>query len=257
MNSAQYEAFTSELVDSLHRDPRVLGIVALGSMAARSRKPDQWSDHDFFVITTPGAQEGYRLSTVWLPDAQRIAVHFRETAHGCKALYDDGHLAEYAIFDAEELNLARVNDWRVLLDRERIEERMRVVEATTRTTALHDHPPASKLAAECLSNLLVAGIRARRGERVSARLFLTYATMKLAAVLAAEVASPSAAVLDSLDPTRRMEIAFPDEAAGILAALRMSEEEAVVGLLGVARAALPTLFSDRAVEAVLRAVCAE
>jgi hypothetical protein len=253
MHPADYARFTAELVESLQRDPRVLGIVALGSMAEVSRRPDRWSDHDFFVVTTPGAQEGYRLSTVWLPDASRVALQFRETAHGCKAIYDDGHLAEYAIFDVEELTLARVNDWRVLLDRERIEERMRAVEEATRHLTQQQQAPAGKLAVECLSNLLVAGLRARRGERISARLFLGHAVTRLAGVLAAT--SPQSAALDSLDPSRRLESAFPDEAAAITSALRMSEEEAVIALLALTRAALPDLFPERAVDAVLRAVC--
>ena len=48
------QAYTRQLVQTLESDARVLGLVALGSMASETYR-DQWSDHDFWVITTPGA----------------------------------------------------------------------------------------------------------------------------------------------------------------------------------------------------------
>ncbi|MCI0417100.1 hypothetical protein L0222_30385 [bacterium] len=41
----------------LTAEESVLGLVALGSMAAQDYVPDQWSDHDFFVIVRSGHQE--------------------------------------------------------------------------------------------------------------------------------------------------------------------------------------------------------
>ncbi|HEY0372989.1 MAG TPA: hypothetical protein VGD79_13370, partial [Thermoanaerobaculia bacterium] len=117
---SNYHAFTDQLAATLTADPRILGLIALGSMAeVGGRLPDRYSDHDFFVITQHA--EAFRATTEWLPHAGRIALWFRETPHGCKAVYDDGHLVEYAVFTPDELQLARVNDYRVLLDRERIE----------------------------------------------------------------------------------------------------------------------------------------
>jgi hypothetical protein len=56
-------------------------------MARRDYEPDRWSDHDFFVITTPGEQEAFRADPSWLPDRERIVLSYRETPHGVKALY--------------------------------------------------------------------------------------------------------------------------------------------------------------------------
>lgn len=186
-----YHAFTRELVASLSSSPSILGIVALGSMAERNgRTPDRFSDHDFFVITA-GA-EPLRSSTAWLPEPQRIVLWFRETAHGCKAIYDDGHLVEYAVFTPEELQLARVNDYRVLLDRERIEERMASLAAIA-------SPPADAtfLRGMFLSHILVAATRAQRGELLSARFMLTHAMRFLVQLLGG---GP-----DNLDPLRRFD----------------------------------------------------
>lgn len=187
---SNYHAFTEQLVSTLTSDPRILGVVALGSMARRNREPDQWSDHDFFVITE--AAEELRASTEWLPQRERIALWFRETPHGCKAIYDDGHLIEYAVFTPEELRVARVNDYRVLLDRERIEERMAEI------AAVRDAPPSREwLHGMFLSHVLVAAGRARRGELPSARFMLIHAIRFLVQLLGG---GP-----DDLDPLRRFD----------------------------------------------------
>lgn len=60
MQLDDYRSFTAALTLSLANDPRVLGLIALGSMAEQDYLPDQWSDHDFFVVTVPGQQEAFR-----------------------------------------------------------------------------------------------------------------------------------------------------------------------------------------------------
>lgn len=186
---SHYHAFTRNLVARLESDPAILGIVALGSMAEqRGRAPDRWSDHDFFVITAE--PEPYRERHDWLPAAENIALWFRETAHGCKAVYDDGHLVEYAVFAPDELRLARVNDYRVLLDRERIADRL------AQLTQHKDAPPSREwLHGMFLSHILVAASRACRGETASARWMLTHAMRFLAQILGGGD--------DDLDPLRR------------------------------------------------------
>lgn len=186
-----YHAFKEQLAATLTADPRILGLVALGSMAERNgRSPDRFSDHDFFVITQDA--EALRGTKEWLPHADRIALWFRETPHGCKAVYDDGHLVEYAVFSPDELQLARVNDYRVLLDRERIEERMAALASRT------DAPPdRTWLEGMFLSHALVASQRARRGELASARWMLAHAMRFLVQLLGG---GP-----DNLDPLRRFD----------------------------------------------------
>ncbi len=207
-----YHAFTEQLVASLTADPRILGLVALGSMAERGRAPDRWSDHDFFVITHDAGS--MRATTEWLPDRDRIALWFRETPHGCKAVYDDGHLIEYAVFAPDELQVARVNDYRVLLDRERIEERMAAL------AAKHDPQPSRDwLEGMFLTHVLVAAARAQRGEVASARWMLTHAMRFLVMLLGG---GP-----DNLDPLRR----FTHD--GIEAAMRLAPLDGARALLSI------------------------
>ena len=94
MQRDAYDRLTERLREGLAADARVLGLVALGSMSGEPPAPDEWSDHDFFVITRPGEQERMRTDLSWLPDAGQIALSYRETAHGVKVLYRSAHLLE-------------------------------------------------------------------------------------------------------------------------------------------------------------------
>ena len=82
------------------------------------------SDHDVFVVTTDGVAGPRAYDLSWLPAAERIVLVFPETVHGRGVVYDDGHLVELAVFDNHELELARVNVYRVFLDRAGIADRL-------------------------------------------------------------------------------------------------------------------------------------
>ena len=117
MQLDDYRLYTAALTQSLADDPRVLGLIALGSMAEQDYLPDQWSDHDFFVVTIPGQQEAFRTDLSWLPNHQRIAFWFRDSPHALRAVFDSGHLLEFVLFDEAELAAhGQINRYRVLLD---------------------------------------------------------------------------------------------------------------------------------------------
>jgi len=78
-------------------EPAVIGLIAVGSTAAVTHHPDEWSDHDVFVVTTAGASAGLLEDPSWLPDAGRIVMWHTETPDGRAAVYDDGHLIELAV----------------------------------------------------------------------------------------------------------------------------------------------------------------
>lgn len=53
MDAKAYDRFTEAICTRLMPDDRVIALIALGSIAAADRR-DQWSDHDFRLITRPG-----------------------------------------------------------------------------------------------------------------------------------------------------------------------------------------------------------
>lgn len=252
-----YTAFTEALCERLEADSRVLGLVALGSMARRDYEPDRWSDHDFFVITTPGQQEGFRADLSWIPRSDRIVFSYRETPHGVKAIHDDGHLIEFAVFDPEELRLARVNRYRILLDRAGLERRLADLAAAT-AAAGEARADDAWLVGQFLTSLLVGTGRFARGELLSGRtLVQSQAVRPLLILLARHVDSNRRGLCDDLDPFRRFELVYPELGRELDVILRLERPTAALGLLALARRELAGRspgFPSRAVEVVKRCI---
>jgi hypothetical protein len=210
MDAAGYAAFTTELTRGADADGRIRGLVALGSMAARDYVPDDFSDHDFFIVAWPGHAETLRQAPGWLPRAEDIAHAFRETAHGLKVVYRDGHLLEFAVFDLEELSFARVNRYRVLLDRDgAVTARMDAQATLTEEELQRTAPEDAWLFGQWLSQVLVGLGRHARGEGLSGRARLHEAARLFCVLLARHVPAPEASLLDGLDALRRVERVYP------------------------------------------------
>ena len=240
MDRPAYDAFTRALSTALAGDPRIVGLVALGSMSGDGVPPDGVSDHDFFVVTGPGAQESFRTDLAWLPGADRAALVHRETAHGLKVVLPDGHLLEFAVFDLDELLVARANRYAVLLDRGGVAARM----AEIAGKPVESHPDRW-LCGQLLGNLLVGGVRAARGELLSARLFVAgHATGHLLRLLARHVPVEADVPLDDLDPFRRFERAYSRLAGDLNGALARDPLEAAIALLDLAGRELQPYLSE-------------
>jgi hypothetical protein len=255
MTPEEYGAFTEALRRSLEADPRVLGLVAVGSMAERETRPDAWSDHDFLVVVSPGAQEEMRNDVSWLPDRERVAYRFRETAHGVKLLYEHGHMLEFAVFDPDELYLGRFNRYRVLLDRADLARRMEEIAGAAGDSLEAEARDDAYLLGQLLTNVLVAYGRWVRGERLSARSFLGQAVTHLVRLLARYVPASSPALLDNLDPLRRFELGYGALGAALNEVLDRPLPAAASGLLELARQELSGRmpgFPDTALAAVRR-----
>lgn len=217
MDTAHYQRFTETLTNQLSQYGDVLALVALGSMAARDYLPDRFSDHDFFVIVRPGTQSWYRENRQWLPEHERIAFAFQETAHGVKVLYDDRHLLELAVFDPDELHQARINRYRVLFDRANLTATLEQLAAREACS-----PPVDILyqSGQFLTHLLVGLWRYQRGERLSAFRFLRELALQDLVQLTRALATAERPDLsDNLDPTRRFERVYPKVGKGLAAAL--------------------------------------
>jgi lincosamide nucleotidyltransferase len=256
MTPSEHQAFTEAVRARLAGDPEVLGLVGLGSTSGLPPAPDRFSDHDFFLVTRPGAQERFRHDLGWLPStAGPVVLAFRETVHGVKALLESGHLIEFAAFDPEELALARINRYAVLLDRSDLAARLaRVREATLAGLAT----PAADLAwhaGQFLTTLVIGASRAARGEALSGHQLVRVAALGHLLVLLRAGRPPEAeALLDDLDPNRRLERAFPGTAAEIDEALRLPVVASARALLSVLRRARPGLLPEPGCAAVERSL---
>jgi len=240
VNSDDFRAFTSALVDRAAADERVVGLVAVGSMAERDYAPDEWSDHDFFLVTQPGEQDAFRSDLSWLPRADEIVLSFRETEHGLKVIYQDAHLIEFAVFSVEELRVAPVDRHRVLLDRGGVAEGLVVTSREQGSPPRRDGARAFDL---LLSHVLVGAGRHRRGEILSGGLFVrSLAVSDLVSLVTATLPAENATLLDGLDPLRRFELVYPEIAREID---ELSRAETVVAARGMLALAERELRSTR------------
>ena len=255
MTREEFQRYTDELVARAAADERVLGLVALGSMADRDYAPDAFSDHDFFLVVRPGEQEGFRKDLRWIPG--EISFAFRETPHGLKVLLSDGHLLELAVFDPNELYLAKVNRYRTLLDRADIEQRMREVREETFRACGAGGGDDAWLLGQTLAQLLVAAGRGSRGEVLSGRALLAVALRNVLVLLERHVPSDERGLLDGLDPHRRFERAYPELGRELGRHMAQSVPMAVRGLLDVLERELRPRLGDfpvRGAEAVRGAI---
>jgi len=262
MNLPEYNAFAEQLRRNLEADPRVVGLIACGSMAQQDTRPDDWSDHDFLVVVQPGAQEALRSDVSWLPDADRVALRYRETEHGQKLLYESGHLIEFAVFDPDELRVGRFNRFRVLLDRTELQRCMEEIVAATREARQAEAPSDAYAIGQVLTGALIAHGRWVRGERLSARSFLiNMAVPNLVQLLrkygAAEGGTGGTATPDNLDPLRRFEFGHGAVGAALNDVLDRPLPQAASGLLELVRTELADrvpAFPEAALEAVRRRI---
>lgn len=256
MTPDEHRRFSEAVRSRLAGDADILGLVGLGSTSGLPPGPDAFSDHDLFLVTRPGAQERYRRDLDWLPgSAGAVVLTFRETAHGVKALLGSGHLIEFAVFDPEELALARVNRYAVLLDKADVVARLaRVREATVSTSADH-RPDEAWLVGQLLTALVAGAGRAARGEHLSGHQLVRVAALgHLVTLLRANLPAGSAAVLDDLDLFRRLEQALPDAARELDEALRLPVVGAARRLLAILRDHRPELVGSPVLAAVGQAL---
>ncbi|MCI0708859.1 MAG: aminoglycoside 6-adenylyltransferase [Chloroflexi bacterium] len=240
MDIKTYDNFTNRLLENLRDDKRVLGVVALGSMANVVRR-DQYSDHDFFVIVQPSTQSFFRGQLDWLPDSDSIVLQFQETAHGLKVMYDSGHLIEFAVFDLDELMISKANDYRILLDKADIANRMQQVVS-------HSTPPQYNYLNEFLhflSLLQVGAGRYWRGEQLSGHLFIkSHALQHLLPVLTHYLPADNQHKLDNLDSFRRFEQVYPEIGQALAKALLKSPPDAALEMLTVCEEYVKPLMID-------------
>lgn len=229
MEAERYQSFLDTIVSSAEADERIVGVVVLGSGAGVVRQPDEFSDHDVWLITVDGTAPAVRESTEWLPEPDRIVAHLADTQHGRSAVYDDGHLIELAVFEIEELDVTRANEYRVLYDAADIAERLAAVAERTSSEMTGVDPDYS--AQRFVAQLLIGLGRLGRGEHMSANYMIReWAANSLLQSLAAGATDQ----LDNLDPHRRIEQALPAVAPEVVAALEQPLVDVARSLMDIA-----------------------
>jgi len=235
----KYDKFTDDLKDKLLNYNQVTGLVAVGSMSKQNHQPDEWSDHDFFVIVKSGYQKEFRENLSWLPDFENILLSFQETEHGLKVFYNNGHLIEFAVFDKEELFLAKINSYRILIDKANIKKNIEKIKDNT-TVQASSYTNNDLLIEQFITNLVVGIGRYNRGEIISAHQFVKVSALnKLLLLIEKNTAFTKDKLLDNLDPLRRFEFVYPELGSEINNLLLKPIPKAAKELLNILKRELP------------------
>ncbi|MBU6347567.1 MAG: hypothetical protein KGQ38_03025 [Actinomycetales bacterium] len=252
MDIATFLDFRNQLRDNLRKRPEVTGLVFLGSSAKLSRV-DEWSDHDFFVFTQHENCEGFRSDLSWLPDHEEISIAVRETDHGLKVVYRNGHVLEFAIFD-EVWPVLGVNDFEVAFNTSDITERL--------TRAKVDSIPrlldADRELSLFLAHLLIGVGRIRRGELLSANQFINSFCLTSTLKLIEFFCSPlpgTEVTQDNQNSFRRFEIRYPEISSEITKIQLLPLESAAKALLELLELCIGEKLSEEQLDkvAVVRA----
>jgi hypothetical protein len=236
----RFERFIDQLRATVEADPDLAGFVGMGSTAERHRV-DEWSDHDFALVTVDGAEDRYRHDLSWLPAAASIALSVVESHGGVKVIYDDGHVLEFGITSLAGLSNWAGNTYDVFSDAGGVEEAFAAMVARPLPTGERNDAADVRLV---LTQVLIGIGRSRRGEVLSAgESVRSEALAYLLRVLGRRLPGERR-LLDTLDPRRRFELVHPELAAEIAATLQADVELVGRTLLDLAERELEPGWDD-------------
>lgn len=239
IESTSYEGFLNELAATARASDHVVGLVAFGS-TAEGRHRDEWSDHDFALLTEPGTDDIFRKDLSWLPHASSIVLSVVEQHGGVKVLYDNGHRLEFGITDVESFAAWAGAPATVLVGDDSVREATRAVIAR--------RPGGETDAAREIRLMITqihAGVcRARRGEQLSGSSLVRGEAVDHFLRAAAARLARDTTLLDPLDPHRRFEIVFPALGSLLENAMQRPVEEAARQLVNAAAEQLATDWEE-------------
>lgn len=216
-------------------------MIAAGSTAGVTHPPDEFSDHDFWLMVRDGTEGYFRTAYDWLPETDRIVLTFPETEHGVKVVYDDGHLIEFAAFVKGDLGIIRGNDLRVMLDKDDITAYISTIPQQTQDDISANAPTDIYLMGQFLTNLLVGIGRYRRGEKLSGHKLVKMSAIHHLLQLLIRHAAPPDDRIDNLDTFRRIEQVIPEIGAELNALLLLDMPQAALAQLAL----VDRLFAEK------------
>lgn len=222
---ARFAEISAGLIAAVQSHSDLVGLVLLGSAAesAASRR-DEWSDHDFFALARAGTGAVVRGSLDWLPDQDHLVLTAQEGEIGFVALYDDGHVLEFALSEVSDLSGALACDASVVIDDDCGAVTALIDQSRERAASADAFDPENDIRL-VLTKLLIGVGRLRRGERLVANTFIrTWAVQRLARAVRGRYPERSSALRDAIDPERRFEQDFPEWGVRIGDALDLEAE---------------------------------
>lgn len=240
-----FDRLTDGLIEATAAKDGVIGLVLLGSASETgARRRDEWSDHDFFLVAEPGRGMEARRSLDWLPDPHRIVTTARDGSIGFTVLYDDGHVLEFALAEATELEGVVAGDASVVIDDAAATTSTLIARAQGLATKADRFDPSNDVRLALVKILIGVG-RLRRGEAINGGQFIrTWVVNHFLRAIRGRFGDEATTARDTIDPTRRFEMDYPVWAAQISAALDQPAERAARDLFALIREILEPDWED-------------
>ncbi len=188
---------------SLRETDGAQALIGLGSVGLELDRIDAYSDLDFFVIVKTWTKQRFLKDLSWLA-VQPIVFAFQNTVDGYKALFDDGLLCEFAIFEPQEVSAVHFAQGRLVWQAADFEPSILV-----RTERMQAEPDVPWLVGEALTNLFVGLGRFRRGEKLSATRFIQGYAVDRIVDLTKHIELAQPANVDPFAGERRYELRYP------------------------------------------------
>lgn len=232
----RFEQLSRGLTSGVRERDGLIGLALLGSASEQARyRRDEWSDHDFFALVEAGRGPEIRPDLDWLPDQERLVLTAREGEIGFVAVYDDGHVFEFAFSDAEELSGAVAGDATIVVDDAAGTTAALIERARERAASADGFDPVND-ARLVLVKLLIGTGRVRRGEVLVGGAFIRqWAVQHLVRAVRGRFPARSTTLRDAIDPVRRFERDFPEWASRIDAAVSQDADSAARALFDLLR----------------------
>ena len=144
---------------------RGLALIGLGSVGIETDRIDEFSDLDFFAIVEGGCKQRYLQNLDWLNSIVPLVFHFRNTADGYKALFNDNVYCEFAVFEPDELSRISFAPGRIVWKRDDVDGS---VARPAKTLPILERTGIDWQLGEALTNLYVGMCRFCRGEKLAA-----------------------------------------------------------------------------------------
>ncbi|GGX73539.1 hypothetical protein [Saccharospirillum salsuginis] len=196
----------NQIADSLANTGTALALLGLGSAGKERDRMDDYSDLDFFAIVEPGHKSDYLEDFSWLSRVSPVAYYFKNTADGCKWLYDDGVFCEFAVFEPQELETIPFAEGQVVWAREGFDTEHLL--PRSREGRYQPNPDRDWQLGEALTNLYVGLGRYCRGERLSAFKFVQHFALDRLVDLMHLMEHDDSQSMDPFMPDRRLEARF-------------------------------------------------
>lgn len=196
----------NQIADSLAATGAALAVLGLGSAGQERDRMDDYSDLDFFAIVEPGQKAAYLEDLSWLSAVAPVAYYFRNTADGCKWLYEDGIFCEFAVFEPQELETIPFAEGRVVWSREGFD--VDGLKPRNLESRYRPNPDREWQLGEALTNLYVGLGRYCRGERLSAFKFVQHFALDRLVDLMHMLEPDHNGGMDPFMPDRRLEARF-------------------------------------------------